>query len=240
VPITGIDGRVQVLGVSSDITERKRAEELLMKSLNEKEMLLKEIHHRVKNNLQIIISLLKLQSGYVYDVRDIEIFNNSRSRIETMSLIHEKLYRTEDLSSIEISNYVKELVNHLIKAYNINSALVDFTVSSEKIYLSIDTAIPCGLIINELVNNTLKHAFPRGYRGKILINIKKENEIIFISIKDNGIGLPENLDEKVNKSLGLQLINTLIKQLDGVLEIYKNNGTEFVIKFKEITYKERI
>jgi PAS domain S-box-containing protein len=214
VPITGIDGRVQVLGVSSDITERKRAEELLMKSLNEKEMLLKEIHHRVKNNLQIIISLLKLQSGYVYDVRDIEIFNNSRSRIETMSLIHEKLYRTEDLSSIEISNYVKELVNHLIKAYNINSALVDFTVSSEKIYLSIDTAIPCGLIINELVNNTLKHAFPRGYRGKILINIKKENEIIFISIKDNGIGLPENLDEKVNKSLGLKLINTLIKQLD--------------------------
>lgn len=240
VPLKEKDGSLQVLGVSADITARKLAEEFTKRSLQEKELLLKEIHHRVKNNLQIIISLLKLQTRYVKDPKDLNIFNSSRSRVETMSLIHEKLYKSRDISDIDLGGYLKDLVSHILKAYNVNHEEISFSLTSDEINLSIDTAIPCGLIINELVNNILKYAFPPGYKGKIEINIKKSAEEIILVVSDNGIGIPTSFDINNSDSLGLQLVDTLIKQISGTVTTESSAGTKFTIKFKEIKYRERI
>lgn len=240
MPFKSVDGSDQVLGVSTDITARKLSDELTKKSLREKEMLLQEIHHRVKNNLQIIVSLLKLQSKYVHDKRDFDVFQKSRARVETMSMIHEKLYKSKDISSIDLGVYAEDLANHLLKAYNVNHEHIELVINSEEINLGIDSAIPCGLIINELMINILKYAFPEKEKGKIEINIKKAGEYINLIVKDNGIGLPENFDSKNNESLGLQLVHTLIKQLDGTLIISSENGTKFSFVFKEIKYKDRI
>lgn len=240
VPLKGMDGKTQVLGVAADITARKLAEEMTKKSLHDKELLLKEIHHRVKNNLQIIISLLKLQSNFVYDKRDLEIFNKSRSRIETMSMIHEKLYKSDDISRINIAIYLNDLVTHLLKAYHLNSSKIDFELNTDNILMTIDTAIPCGLIVNELINNILKHAFPDGYNGKITLNLFKSGEFLHMEVLDNGIGFPENFNKESTDSLGFKLVDTLVKQLDGNIDVIKNKGTHFIIKFKEIKYKERI
>ncbi len=240
VPLKGSNGEMQVLGVAADITARKAAEEITQRSLKEKELLLKEIHHRVKNNLQIIVSLLKLQSKFVFDPRDLDIFNKSRSRVETMSLIHEKLYKSIDISQIDIGNYLKDLVSHLLKAYNVNSAKIEFSINAENILMTIDTAIPCGLIVNELINNILKHAFPDGYIGKIELNLRRSGENVVLEVIDNGIGIPESFDLDNSDSLGMQLIDTLVKQLDGIVEVNRTNGTRFVIEFKELKYKERI
>ncbi len=240
VPLKGSDGSLQVLGVAADITARKLAEEITWKSLKEKELLLKEIHHRVKNNLQIIVSLLKLQSKYVFDPRDLEIFNKSRSRVETMSLIHEKLYKSADISQIDIGNYLNDLVKHLLKAYNISTARIEFSINAENILMSIDTAIPCGLIVNELINNILKHAFPDGYNGKIELNLRRSDENVILEVNDNGIGIPDSFNMDKNDTLGMQLIDTLVRQLDGVIEVNRINGTRFSIEFRELKYKERI
>lgn len=241
VPLRAVDGSKQVLGVSADITARKLADEITKRSLDEKELLLKEIHHRVKNNLQIIVSLLKLQSRYVNDPKDLLIFNSSRSRVETMSLIHEKLYKSTDLSSINLGNYIKDLVSHILKAYKVSYQDITFEIEADDILLGIDTAIPCGLIINELINNTLKYAFPEGYPGKIAIKIAKcADENIIMEVKDNGTGIPDSFDTAHSDSLGLQLVETLIKQISGTVELERENGTKFTIKFKEIKYRERI
>ncbi|MEO8514813.1 MAG: PAS domain S-box protein, partial [Ignavibacteria bacterium] len=243
VPLKAANGSTHVLGVAADITARKLAESITIKSLREKELLLKEIHHRVKNNLQIIISLLKLQSKYVYDPRDLEIFNKSRSRVETMSLIHEKLYKSKDISQIDIGNYLKDLVSHLLNAYKVNSSIIEFNISAENILMTIDTAIPCGLIVNELINNILKHAFPDGYKGKIELNLRRSDENVVLEVTDNGIGIPTEFDMDKSDSLGMRLIDTLVKQLDGIIEVNSlngSNGTKVVIEFKEIKYKERI
>jgi len=240
VPLIGAEGSRQVLGVAADITARKLAEEITWKSLKEKELLLKEIHHRVKNNLQIIVSLLKLQSKFVFDPRDLEIFNKSRSRVETMSLIHEKLYKSSDISQIDMGNYLRDLVTHLLKVYNLGNAKIEFVMASESILMSIDTAIPCGLIVNELINNILKHAFPDGYNGKIELNLRRSEEDVILEVADNGIGIPDSFDMDKNDSLGMQLIDTLVKQLDGVIEVNRTEGTRFLIEFRELKYKERI
>ncbi|HWA05343.1 MAG TPA: PAS domain S-box protein [Ignavibacteria bacterium] len=240
VPLRSSEGSMHVLGVAADITARKLAEEITWKSLKEKELLLKEIHHRVKNNLQIIVSLLKLQSKYVFDPRDLEIFNKSRSRVETMSLIHEKLYKSADISQIDMGNYLRDLVGHLLKAYNLSTARIEFDIDAENILMSIDTAIPCGLIVNELINNILKHAFPDGYNGKIQLNLHRSDENVILEVVDNGVGIPESFNMDKNDSLGMQLIDTLVKQLDGVIEVTRTNGTRFSIEFRELKYKERI
>ncbi len=240
VPLLSVEGDYQVLGVAADITARKLAEEITKKSLQEKELLLKEIHHRVKNNLQIIVSLLKLQSRFVYDKRDLDIFNKSRSRVETMSLIHEKLYKSSDISQIDIGNYLRDLVSHLLKAYNVNTSEIEFSITSENILLTIDTSIPCGLIVNELINNILKHAFPPGHKGRISVDVKKQGEKIHLTVSDNGIGIPADYEPDNSDSLGMQLIETLVKQLEGTVKVDNTNGTAFKIEFEEIRYKERI
>jgi len=216
----------------NEIAERKKAEGKINASLHEKVVLLREIHHRVKNNLQVISSLLNLQSGYIEDKKSLEIFRESQNRVRSMALIHEKLYNSKELNKIEFSEYIKSLTKDLFNSYNIDNDRISLRSDFEGIYFEIDTAILCGLIINELVSNSLKHAFPNGKKGEVFIGINKiqDNKYVLI-LKDNGIGFPQNLDFKKTESLGLQLVITLTEQLGGVIDLNRNGYTEFKIIF---------
>jgi PAS domain S-box-containing protein len=214
----------------TDITERKKAIEQIETSLAEKEILLKEIHHRVKNNLQIISSILNLQSYYITDKRSLEAFNESKNRVRTMALIHEKLYRTESISRLNLKEYIQELVSNLFKSYNTGKSFIESEICVDEIFIVTEVAIPLGLIINEIVTNSLKHAFLPDTRGKIYINIKHISpEKLKIVIGDNGRGLPEDFDYQNTDSLGLKLVSSLISQLEGEILLKKNEGTEFTI-----------
>jgi two-component system response regulator len=224
---------VETLCIVRDITEKKQAEDKLNKSLKEKDVLLKEIHHRVKNNLQIVSSLLSLQSRYMKDPTSLEVFKDSQSRIKSMALIHEKLYQTGDLTRINLTEYANELVSDLFRSYSVNTYLVKYNIKSNHILLDINTAIPCGLIINELVTNSIKHAFPDNTPGEIDIQIKCLDDEFFLMVTDNGIGFPEELDLEQVKTLGLQLVTNLTSQLDGTIDLRRDGGTCFQIKFQE-------
>ena len=240
VHIFKLGGKEVVLSIARDITERKQAEEKIKVSLNEKEVLLKEIHHRVKNNLQIISSLLDLQANYVEDKEAVNVLKESQNRVKSMAMIHEMLYQSIDLVTINFSDYIRNLVNDLFYAYGAKSNIKPL-VDVEQAFLNIETAIPCGLIISELVSNSLKYAFPNNKIGEISVNINSHNDEFELTIKDSGIGLPENIDFKnVTKSLGLRLVNMLVNQLDGSIELDKTDGTKFHIKFKELEYKKRL
>jgi PAS domain S-box-containing protein len=220
--------------VFRDITDRKRAEEHIKQSLEEKKVLLREIHHRVKNNLQVISSLLNLQSAYIDDCQYREMFKESQNRVKSMSLIHEKLYQSENLANIDFEEYVRALTNGLIRSYGINTDKVSLEVEVDNVSLGIDTAIPCGLIINELVSNSLKHAFPGG-KGEILVSLHSNNGITELTVKDNGVGIPEDIHIKNTTSLGLRLVCILAQdQLNGNITLMRTNGTEFRITFGEV------
>ena len=213
-----------------DITEQKKNETLLESSLAEKEILLKEIHHRVKNNLQIISSLIVLQEQYVKDERILHIFKDFQNRIKVMALIHQTLYNSENLNKIYLSSYIKNLVNNLFKAYSADSKQIKLELNIEDIDFSLDNANACGLIINELVSNSLKHAFSENNDGKIIVTLKKTiNNRILLDVYDNGIGIPKEVDYKNSDSLGLKLISTITKQMDGKISIERNNGTHVKI-----------
>jgi two-component sensor histidine kinase len=198
-------------------------------SLKEKEVLLQEIHHRVKNNMQIISSILKLQSSVIKNKRALEIFKSSQSRIKSMALIHEKLYKSKDFTRIDFSNYVQSLSNDLFRVYGINQDVVKLNIDIKDVLLDINTAIPCGLIINELVSNSLKHAFPDGRKGKIKIAMFSLNtNEMALTVSDNGVGIPEEIDIRSTKSLGLHLITILAEdQLQGKIKLDKTKGTKF-------------
>ncbi len=220
-------------GVFRDITVWKHAEERLKRSLEEKEVLLREIHHRVKNNLQIISSLLYLQSRSIADGKAVEIFKESQNRIRSMALIHETLYRSDDLAHIDLSEYIHNLIKFLITSYNVSSGGITFKVDIADVSLSMDTAVPCGLIINELVSNSLKHAFNTG-KGRLWVKLHRVDDNQFeIVVKDDGIGLPSELDIDTSPTLGLRLVKTLVKQIDGRLEATSCCGTEFRILFSD-------
>ncbi len=222
-----------------DITARKAAEEQLISSLDEKKVLLKEIHHRVKNNLQIISSLLNLQSYHVRDPQDLEIFKESQGRIKSMAIIHEQLYQSKNLASINFADYIQNIMTHLFHSYSSPEKEIILERDLDVIKLEIDTAIPCGLIINEIASNSLKHAFKGRKKGVVNISLKKSEEYIELVISDDGIGFePEEIHN--SNSLGLKLVQTLVEQLDGSLEIKSDNGSCFLIEFKELVYKKRI
>ncbi len=219
-----------------EITVRKRVEERLNLSLKEKEVLLKEIHHRVKNNMQIISSLLRLQSWQVKNKKMQQLYKASQDRIRSMALIHEKLYQSEDLARIDFSDYVRSLTGNLFSVYRVGMEDIDIKLDLNKLYLDVNTAIPLGLIINELVSNSLKHAFPeeRVSRkgGKICLSLSSNGKgEVKLIISDNGVGLPKDFDFRKAKSLGLQLVNDLVEQLDGSLQIQRKRGTAFKITF---------
>jgi len=213
-----------------DISEQKKNESLLESSLAEKEILLKEIHHRVKNNLQIISSLIVLQEQYINDEKVSDIFKEFQNRIKVMALIHQSLYNSKNLNKIDLSTYVKKLVNNLFKIYSVDSQKINLQLNIEDIDLKLDKAIPFGLIINELVTNSLKHAFSKNENGIIGVSLKKKrNNRILLDVYDNGKGLPKELNYKDSESLGLNLIHTMTKQINGKIEIKKKNGTHVKI-----------
>lgn len=218
--------------MTRDIIEHKQVEAQIKASLEEKEVLLKEIHHRVSNNFQMISSLLNLQSNYIQNQQEQEIFKVSQTRIESMALIHEKLYESNNAEQIDFAKYIRELVDSLISAYQDNLKHIAIKINADEVFLDVNLAIPCGLIINELVLNSFKYAFPPGMSGEIYIDFRlnQQNELSLI-VRDNGIGLPQNFDCKNTTSLGLQLVNELVEQLQGTIEIDTSRGVEFKITF---------
>lgn len=228
--------------LEQEITEHKQTEKALNASLREKEILLKEIHHRVKNNMQVVSGLLNLQADQIDDKKYIEMFNESRNRIRAMSLVHEKLYQSGDLANIDFNDYITSLAKSLLIFYGKSYGSISMTIEAANINLAIDTAIPCGLIINELVSNSLKHAFPAGRQGEIKIKFVKSAPGEFeLTVSDNGAGVPAHLNIAETKTLGLQLVTNLVEhQLQGRVELRRNHGTEFYIRFKEPSYKKRI
>ena len=214
------------------ILERQRAEEQIMASLKEKEMLLQEIHHRVKNNLQVISSLLSLQAGYIESEEIQEIFKDSQHRVRSMALVHEKLYRSEDLARIDLAEYIRNLATFLFGSYRANAGRISLAVQADDVFLGIDAAVPCGLMLNELISNALKHAFPNGRSGQLWVELHQDSDRqVRLIVRDNGTGLPPGFDIFETDSLGMQLVGTLVDQLNGTLEIHSEGGTEFIITF---------
>ncbi|MEW6126763.1 MAG: PAS domain S-box protein [Acidobacteriota bacterium] len=233
-----------VLAVVRDITERKTAElkvqEAMRREMHLKEVHQKELHHRIKNNLQVISSLLYLQSAYVNDTATLEILRESQTRVKSIALIHEKLYRSDNIEKLDFAGYVRDLLVDIFRTYSgLHEGLAVHT-DLETIHLGIDTAIPLGLIINELISNALKHAFPNNQPGEIWVDLHPLGDKQFsLSISDNGVGLPANLDWKKTRSLGLKLVMDLTKQLEGKIEVFNQPKTRFQITFGELQYKER-
>ena len=222
-----------IQAIVRDITERVQSEKQIQASLREKEVLLKEIHHRVKNNLQIIASLLDLQSESLTDPQYLPIFQDSQHRIRSMALIHEHLYQSEDLAQIDFAQYIQELVYSLFSSYEPSVSGITLKLDIDATFLDIDTAIPCGLILNELVSNSLKHAFPDGRSGEICIGLHLDQEKqLTLWIRDNGVGFPKGVDFRKTESLGLQLVCTLTTQLKGTITLDSSRGTAFQITFK--------
>lgn len=229
------DGRcIKVYGAAQDITERKQAEERIRSSLKEKELLLKEVHHRVKNNMQVISSLLRLQASAVKDSASLNILQEGQDRIKAMSLVYNKLYQSGNLADIDFGQYLKEMAVDLVRSYAVKPSLITAIVEAEHIRLNVDQAIPCGLIVNELVVNSLKYAFTPGKKGNIWIEVKKKGANgIVLKVIDDGKGIPEEIDIDKSRSMGLRLVRSLAEhQLDGKLVLDRKNGTKFVITFK--------
>ncbi len=231
VPQKDTTGKVvQWFGMAVDITDRKQAEEALQASLREKEVLLKEIHHRVKNNMQVISSLVSLQSDTLDDPALRALFNDLRDRVRTMALVHEKLYQSESLADIDFAEYVRSLLNYLWRAYGAATKAVRLTLDVQPVSISIEKAVPCGLLLNELVTNALKHAFRDRADGELTVALHADaNGTICLRVIDNGVGLPA--DWRQSPSLGLQLVQMLTSQVGGTLDVRSDGGTAFTLTF---------
>jgi PAS domain S-box-containing protein len=226
---------IKIIGSLRNITKRKKAEEKVKSLLNEKELLLKEIHHRVKNNFMVISSLLDLQSENIQDQRAITVFKESHNRIRSMALIHEKLYQSQDLARIDFAQYIKSLADSLYRSYGVSPLRIVLETEIDDVTLGIDKAIPCGLIVNELISNALKYGFPEesSNNGRIKVILREMNEKkIELGVSDNGIGFPKELNFRKTDTLGLQLILLLAEeQLGGKVQLDRTTGTTFKILF---------
>jgi two-component sensor histidine kinase len=233
-PIILPDSKVyEVSYIAHDITDRKLAEKSIVESLKEKEVLLKEVHHRVKNNLQVISSILNLQKAYLKDANSYQVFSELQNRVRSMSFIHESLYQSKDFSSLNFGNYIVNLCDNLKGSYQANEEQITLEVITDNIFLNLDVSIPCGLIVNELISNAFKYAFPEGRKGKISIKVQKTNNFVEIIVADDGVGIKPEIDVKNTESLGLQLVTSLVDQLGGELT-HRNifPGTEIKFNFK--------
>jgi PAS domain S-box-containing protein len=228
-PLITAEGRL-VMSIIRDITERRRAEEIIQASLREKEALLREIHHRVKNNLQVTSSLLRLQAGATDDARARLLFEEAVNRIRSMALVHEKLYQSTNLSRIDLADYVRSLGELLTRSSALEPSNVTLDVFGPPTFLPIDTAVPFGLIINELLSNALKHAFPSG-RGRITVELRERpDDTLAVIVRDDGVGLPAGVDPERLETLGLKLVYALVHQIDGSIAIEDvQSGASFLI-----------
>ena len=238
-PLRDETGAVSLLlSEGRDISDRQRIEQIEA-SLAAKEVLLQEVHHRVKNNLQIISSLLSIQSKQIQDPATLEVFTESQNRVKSMALVHEKLYQSDDLAKVDFADYIQSLSAALFRSYNFKLKTIALKLQVSPVFLNVDTAIPCGLILNELVSNSLKHGFPNNTPGEILIRLDANADQSFsLSVQDNGVGFPQAV-AKTSKSIGLQLISGLTKQLHGALEMSSDQGTLCKITFNEVNSLRR-
>ena len=227
----------EVSYIAHDITDRKLAEKKIVESLKEKEVLLKEVHHRVKNNLQVISSILNLQRAYLKDKGSDNMFRELQNRVRSMSFIHESLYQTQDFINLNFGEYLNNLVTNIKHSYLLDAGNVEIKVLADKLFLNLDYSIPCGLIVNELVSNAFKYAFGEGRKGNIDVIVKKKHNFVEIIVADDGVGINSEIDIKNTETLGLQLVTSLVEQLGGALFHYNlNPGTEIKITF-ELTNK---
>lgn len=226
--------------VFEDVTERKINEKALKASLKEKEILLKEIHHRVKNNFMIIYSLLQLQSRAVKDKESMALFRESQNRVHSLSMIHEQIYRSKDQANVRFSQYIGDLAKYLVGSYGINPNLVQLVTNIADISVDLDLMVPCGLIVNELITNALKHGFPNGRQGEVRIDLLDTgSDKLTMVVSDNGVGMPEGMDLQKQNTLGLELVCMLTKQIGGDLVMESKGGVEFRITFNRNRYKRR-
>jgi PAS domain S-box-containing protein len=230
--------------IAYDITERKEIDQKIREALKEKEVLLQEVHHRVKNNLQVISSMLNLQRRFISDPLMLNILEESQNRISTMSFIHESLYQNSDFSAISFSTYLERLTHNLIHSYSKISCRVELVSNLDEVHISLKQAVPCGLIVNELVSNSLKYAFQDMAQGKLTLRVERKEAEIEIEVSDDGVGLPEGFSFESNDSLGVYLVQALTEQIDGVLIVNNNrapetleerSGTSFLVRFTPIT-----
>lgn len=236
IPVKGSGERpFYIITLCEDITERKQIEESLRKSLEDKELLLKEINHRTKNSLAVILSLLNIQENDLSNGNAKSYLIDIQNRIKSMSMIYDRLSRTEGASRLNFSDFINSLANHLFHSYKMDPVKVKLNIDVPEVYVDINLMMPCGLIINELVSNAFKYAFPDDKEGEVSIELhKRENGEITLVVKDNGIGIPSNLDDERNaKSLGLQIVSALTNQIHGRLELLQDDGTQFRITFHE-------
>ena len=227
----GTDEGVLVSAAIRDISERKLVETKLRSSLNEKEVLLKEIHHRVKNNLQIVSSMLNLQTEKLSDPKAIELFKESQNRVRSIALFHEKLYQSRDLGRVEIAEYLKGLANDSFATYGVNPADIVLAVHTEDIPLDVDAAISCGLLVNELISNSLKHAFPGHRKGRVEVTLRSAGTDVVLDVADNGVGFPAHIDIRSPSTLGLKLVAIFTEQVDGTMDLTREGGTRFSLRF---------
>ncbi len=235
------EGRPATLNFLTDISDRHKADEAIQASLREKEVMLREIHHRVKNNMQVVSSLFNLQSGYTLNEECRSILKKGQTRIQAMSLVHEKIYRSRDLARIDLVAYIRSLAAQLFKVFEVDPDQVRLETDAADVSLDLNSSVPCGLILNELISNSLKHAFPGGRKGSIRIGLKRgPDDVIVLRVGDDGIGFPKNLDFHKAETFGLQIVNLLVEQLEGTIEIDQTNGTTFTVTFHELKYPPRI
>ncbi|MBX3468505.1 MAG: PAS domain S-box protein [Planctomycetes bacterium] len=214
-----------------DITDRKEVETRLRSSLQEKEVLLKEIHHRVKNNLQIVSSMLSLQLDQLSDPKALELFKESQTRVRSIALFHETLYQSRDLARVDVAEYLRGLATGLFATYGVDPGRIALAVDAEDVPLGVDAAISCGLIVNELLSNALKHAFPAGAAGQVQVRLRRDGDEVALEVADDGVGVPPALDFRAASTLGLKLVCILTEQVHGRIELERGRGSRFVLRF---------
>ncbi len=230
----------KMLSLEKEVAERKRTEDALRASLREKEVLLQEVHHRVKNNMQVISSLLNLQVKHTGNEECRRVLLEGQTRIRSMSLVHEQLYQSHDLSNVDLAAYIRKLAGHLFSLYLPHTTRVGLETDLEDLSLDINSAVPCGLILNELISNALKHAFPGDRTGVVKIGLRRRPDgATELRVEDNGVGLGARVDFRRTESLGLQIVNLLAEQLDATIEVDQTKGTGITLIFKELKYKPR-
>jgi len=231
-----VEGQTMLTVILRDVTERTLADEKIRTSLREKEALLKEVHHRVKNNLQVVSSLLGLQSRVINDPALRKMFEESQNRVYSMALLHESLYQSDNLSQIDFPEYIEQLADHLFRSYGVTADRIRLRTDFEPIALHMDAAVPCGLIINELLSNSLKYAFPDGRSGEIRMGLHGlKNSEIHLVIADDGVGLKNCVDWTTTRSLGLRLVRSLAQQLGATIEVSSEKGMEVQLTFPAVT-----